>query len=132
MSDIALPSCTQDVALLLVRIILFVTFLAESRHKFKDIKGFAKNDGVPLPVAYVVATAELLAAIGMLTGFLAQLAGIGIVLLMIGTTYMQIFKWHSPYWANQKGWEYDVIMLVLGAVIAAFGAGRISLDALLH
>lgn len=127
MFDITLPAIVTSIVLLLVRIILTVTFVAEARFKLKDIRTFAKNDGIPLPVAYFVAFAEACAALGMLTGVLAQWAGLGIVVLMIATICLQIFKWHSPYWANKKGWEYDLLMLTLGAVILVFGAGAFAL-----
>jgi putative oxidoreductase len=124
MFDSTTPILFQDVALLMVRILLAVTFLAEARIKFRDIKTFSKNDGVPVPVAYGIAVAELAAALAMLTGVLAQWAGIGLVLLMCATISLHIFKWHSPYWANKKGWEYDLLMLVLAAVVVVFGAGQ--------
>lgn len=127
MFAITLPTIITSIVLLLVRIILTVTFVAEARFKLKDIRAFAKNDGVPLPVAYFVAFAEACAAIGMLTGVLAQWAGLGIILLMLVTIGLQVFKWHSPYWANKKGWEYDLLMLTLGAVIFVFGPGSFAL-----
>ena len=123
-----MPLIVQSIVLLLVRLLLAVTFFAEARVKFKDIKAFSKNDGMPVPVAYVIATAELCAAIAMLSGVLAQWAGLGLVLLMLGTTCLHIFKWHSPYWANKRGWEYDVLMLVLAAVIVVFGPGEFSVS----
>ena len=118
-----MPIIIQSVVLLLVRILLAITFFAEARHKFKDIKAFAKQDGLPVPAAIFVAAAELCAAVGMLSGVLAQWAGVGLVLLMLGTICLHIFKWHSPYWANKRGWEYDVLMLALAAVVTVFGAG---------
>lgn len=124
MFDLTIPIFFQDIALLVVRILLAVTFLAEARIKFRDMKAFSKNDDVPIPVGYAVATAELAAACAMLTGVLAQWAGIGLVLLMCATISLHIFKWHSPYWANKKGWEYDLLMLVLAAVVVVFGAGQ--------
>ena len=81
---------------------LVVTFTAEARHKFKDIKAFAKADGIPVPVAVFVAVAELAAALSMASGVLAQWAGVGLVLLMLCTISLHIFKWHSPYWANRR------------------------------
>ncbi len=117
------PVIIQSVVLLLVRVLLAVTFFAEARFKLKDIHTFAKNDGLPVPVAYIVAFAELAAAVSMLSGVLAQWAGVGLVLLMLATTGLHIFKWHSPYWANKRGWEYDVLMLALAAVVTVFGAG---------
>jgi putative oxidoreductase len=128
MFDFTVPAIVTSLVLLLVRILLTITFLAEARFKFKDIKAFSKNDGVPIPAAYAIATAELAGALGMLSGVLTQWAGIGLVLLMIGTICLHIFKWHSPYWANKKGWEYDLIMLVLAAVIAVSGPGQFALQ----
>lgn len=128
MFEISLPVIASSVVLLLVRVVLAVSFFTESRTKFRDIKGFSKNDGVPVPVAYFVATAEAAAALGMLTGVLAQWAGFGIILLMCGTIYMQIFKWHSKYWAIERGWEYDLLTLILAAVIAVFGAGQFAIS----
>ena len=132
METFAIPVIVQSIVLLLVRILLAVTFFAEARHKFKDIKAFAKQDGLPVPAAVFVAVAELCAAMGMLSGVLAQWAGVGLVLLMLGTTCLHIFKWHSPYWANKRGWEYDVLMLALAAVIVAFGPGEFTLLTLLY
>ncbi len=101
-----------------------------STQKERDIKAFSKNDGVPIPTAYFIATAELLAALGMLSGVLAQWAGVGLVLLMLGTICLHIFKWHSKYWANKGGWEYDLIMLAFAAIIVAFGPGQFVLFSL--
>ena len=122
-----LPTIVTSLILLLVRILLAVAFFSEARYKLKDIKAFSKNDGLPLPVAYFIAIAELCAALGMLTGVLAQWAGVGVVLLMFGTICLHVFKWHSPYWASKRGWEYDVIMLAFAAVIAAYGPGLFTL-----
>lgn len=124
MLTFTVPIVIQSVVLFAVRVVLAITFFAEARVKFKDIQAFSKNDGVPVPVACIIAVAELCAALGMLTGVLAQWAGVGIMLLMFGTISFHIFKWHSPYWANKRGWEYDLLMLVLAAIIAAFGAGK--------
>lgn len=124
MFEFTVPVIVTSTVLFLVRIILSVTFFNESWVKFKDIKKFSKNDGVPLPVAYFVATAELCAVLGMLSGVLAQWAGVGLVLLMLSTLSLQIFRWHSPYWAAKRGWEYDLIMLTLAAIIAVYGPGQ--------
>jgi putative oxidoreductase len=127
MFEFTLPAIFSSIVLLLVRLVLVVTFVSESRYKLRDIRGFAKNDGLPVPVALFVAIAEVCAALGMLTGVLAQWAGAGVMLLMLTTIGLHVFKWHSPYWANKRGWEYDLLMFVLAAVIAVFGAGAFAL-----
>ncbi len=127
MITFTVPILIQSLVLLLVRIVLAITFFAEARVKFKDIKTFSKNDGVPIWAAYIIATAEFCAALGMLSGVLAQWAGVGLVILMCGTISLHIFKWHSPYWASKRGWEYDLLMLTLAAAIAVFGAGQLAI-----
>lgn len=127
MMEFTVPVIVQSVVLLLVRIVLVVVFLVEARVKFKDLKGFAKSHQLPFGAALVVATAELCAALGMASGILAQWAGVGIVVLMTCTIALHIFKWHSPYWASKRGWEYDLLLLVFGAVIAVFGAGQFAI-----
>ena len=117
------PTIVMNGVLFLVRLVLTITFVKEAKVKFSDLKGFSKADGVPLPVAGAVATAELCAALGMLSGVLAQWAGLGLIALMLFTTGLHVFKWHSKYWANKGGWEYDVLMLALAAVIVVFGPG---------
>lgn len=127
MGEVTVPIIVQGIVLLLVRVILAITFFTEARTKLRDIKKFARNDGVPVWVGYGVAFAELAAALAMLTGVLAQWAGIGLVLLMCITIGMHLFKWHSPYWASKHGWEYDLLMLTLAGVIVVFGAGSFAI-----
>lgn len=112
-----------NLVLAAVRLLLVITFMHQSQAKFKDLKGFAKNDGISVGAATLAAVAEGAAALGMLTGVLAFWAGLGIILLMLGTSSLHWFRWHTKYWAYDRGWEYDMIMIVLAAVIVAFGPG---------
>ncbi|MEU6564873.1 DoxX family protein [Nocardia nova] len=82
-------------------------------------------------MAYVVATAEMLGAIGVILGVLTPVAAGGIMLLMLATMALHIVEWHSPYWASSGGWEYDLMLFTLAGLIAFFGAGAVSADGLL-
>ncbi|MCM1014163.1 DoxX family membrane protein [Brevibacterium sp. XM4083] len=124
------PPLVIAVVLFLVRGLLAFTFFHESLLKLKDVRRFAKNDGLPLPLAWFVPIAEFAAALSFATGVLAQFAGIGVVVLMLITISMQNFRWHSKYWAADNGWEYDLFLLTLAAVIAVFGAGPIAIPTL--
>ena len=115
------------ITLAAVRVLLTVAFAREAVIKLRDIPGFAKNDGIPAPLALVVAIAELTAALSFASGILAQFAGIGVVLLMLITTSMHVFKWKSNYWAQKGGPEYDLLLLALAAVIVVFGPGAIAI-----
>lgn len=116
-----------DIVVLLVRVVIGVAFLTESYIKAKDIKKFAKSDGLPIPVARFVTLCEFMAAVSMISGVLSQFAAIGIMILMSLTMSMQIFKWHSPYRSAKAGWEYDLTLFTLASVILVFGAGAFSL-----
>lgn len=129
---IEIPEIGKDIVLLFIRILLVITFFYEAKVKFKDINGFAKSHGIPSPVAVFVASAELLAGLSMLLGYLTQFASIGIIILMVSTLYLQVFKWKSKYWAAKQGPEYDLIQLAFAAVILVFGAGAFSIEAFLQ
>ncbi|HUH53927.1 MAG TPA: DoxX family protein [Microbacteriaceae bacterium] len=124
---IVVPSLIATVTILAVRIVLTVAFTREAMLKLKDIPKFAKNDEIPVPLAWFVAIAELTAAVSFATGFLSQLAGLGVIVLMLITTSMHVFKWKSSYWAQKGGPEYDLMLLVLAAVIVAFGPGSLAI-----
>lgn len=123
-------SVIAAIVLLVVRALLAVAFLREALLKLKDIRAFAKKDGVPLPLAWFVAIAELAAALSFASGILAQWAGIGVVLLMLITTGLHVFRWHSAYWAQKAGPEYDLLLLALAAVVAVSGTGVLAIPAL--
>lgn len=117
------PIVFISITLGLVRLMLAVAFVREALVKLKDIGAFAKNDAIPVGLAWFVAIAELAAALSFATGFLSQLAAIGIMLLMLITTGLHVLKWRSTYWAQKGGPEYDLLLFVLAAVVAVFGPG---------
>ncbi|WP_181275850.1 DoxX family protein [Brevibacterium oceani] len=124
------PTIVAGVLLLLVRALLAVAFVREFIVKAKDIPRFAKADGLNVPTAWFVAIAELAAAVSFATGVLAQWAGIGVIILMLITTCLHVFKWHSTYWASAGGPEYDLLLLMLAAVVTVFGIGPIAIPTL--
>lgn len=117
------PVHTPDLALLLIRLIAGFSFLVAARNKSRDIVAFAKKNGLPVPVAAVVMSAEFVSGLALILGILAQFAALVIMLLMLGTLRLHIFKWRSPYWADKGGWEYDLMLFAMAAVISVFGAG---------
>ena len=131
MLDITLPAYATDLILLAIRIVVAVAFVVSARNKFKNMNKFAKNHGLSIQVGYFLATAEIAGALGIATGVLGQLAALGLMLLMCSTMYLHIFKWKSPYWANRGGWEYDLMLFLLCAVLLSSGLGSYTLYAIL-
>ena len=122
-----LPPVATDLLLLAIRTVVAVAFVVSARNKFRNMKMFAKNNGLPVPAGYFVAIAESCGAFGLATGLLAQWAAAGLALLMIGTMSLHIFKWRSPYWASEGGWEYDLMLFCLSAAVFILGPGMFTL-----
>ncbi|OGL37918.1 hypothetical protein A3B63_00925, partial [Candidatus Saccharibacteria bacterium RIFCSPLOWO2_01_FULL_49_22] len=111
-------------SLLLIRLVVGFSFIVASRNKSKDIKKFARNNGMPVPVAMLVMTAEMATGLALIFGVFTQIAALAIMLLMIGTMRLHIFKWKSPYWAAKGGWEYDLMLFAMASIIFVFGGGK--------
>ena len=104
-----------------------VSFFFSALNKAKNPKRSAKHNSIPLPLLLFVMCAEFAGALGLVSGILGQFAALGLMLLMLGTITLHIFVWKSKYWANESGWEYDVMLFSLCAVIASFGVGGIAI-----
>ena len=65
----------------------------------------------------------------MITGVLAQLAAIGLILIMLGAMQKKIFVWHTGFWGKSGtgGWSYDTMIVIINLVIATTGGGNLSL-----
>lgn len=124
MVEITVPALIADLSLLLIRLVVGFSFIVASRNKSRDIKKFARNNGMPVPVAMLVMTAEMATGLALIFGVFTQIAALAIMLLMIGTMRLHIFKWKSPYWAAKGGWEYDLMLFAMASIIFVFGGGK--------
>jgi putative oxidoreductase len=127
MVHITPPDHAKDVCLLLIRLIVGFSFIIAARNKSRNIKKFAKNNGLPVPAAIVVMCLEFISGTALILGVWSQIAAIAIMMLMLGTMRLHIFKWRSPYWAQSGGWEYDLMLFAFAAVIFILGAGSFAL-----
>lgn len=116
-----------DLPLLLMRLVVGFVFVVAVRNKLKDIAAFAEHNGLPVPVARALTVAEAAGAIGLILGVLTQLSALVIALTMLGSMSFHIFRWKSPYWAASGGWEYDLMIFSMAAVILTTGGGGIAL-----
>src|SRR5690349_20425000 len=110
MVHINFPAGTDDYLLLFIRLIVAFSFIVAARNKGRHIRKFAKSNGLPVPAAILVMIAEFTAGTALAVGILPQIAALILMFLMLGTIRLHIFKWHSPYWADRGGWEYDLML----------------------
>jgi len=113
--------------LFLIRGVVALTFFVSSTSKLRNIKKAAKRNEQPVAVMMFVAIAEFAGALGMITGVLGRFAALGLMLLMLITISIHVFRWKSHYWAEKGGWEYDLMLFLFAAVIALLGPGYISI-----
>jgi putative oxidoreductase len=78
--------------------------------------------------------AEFAGGLGVVSGLLAQLAAVGLILVMAGAIQRKMFVWHTGFWGQTgtNGWSYDLMLVVMCVVIATTGGGSLGLQILLR
>ncbi|MFD9670098.1 DoxX family protein [Rhodococcus sp. NPDC059968] len=76
--------------------------------------------------ARLAATTEIGSGILLAMGLLTPLAGAAIVALMLVAGYT--VHRGSGFFVNANGWEYNVVLAVVGVSVSITGAGRWSID----
>jgi putative oxidoreductase len=122
-----------DIALLLLRCMIAVIFISSGYTDLKHTDARCKDLGTSKPFTKFLGLAELAGGLGVLSGVLAQVAALGLILLMLGAVQKKMFVWHSGFWGKSgtDGWSYDLIMIVMNFVIVTTGGGSLSLMRLL-
>jgi putative oxidoreductase len=118
-----------DVALLLLRVMVGIVFITSGWNHLKDPEGRSKDIEGSKGFTIFLGAAELVGGLGVIFGVLAQLAAIGLILIMLGAIQRKIFVWHSGFWGKSgtNGWSYDTMLVVMNLVIVTTGGGNFSL-----
>lgn len=126
----------SDLALVVARVVLGVILIARGWQKFvtngldATSQGFA-GMGVPLPTfsAGLAGTVELIGGLALIVGAFTTIAGTAVALVMFGAFWFA----HAGggVFAAEGGWELVGALAVGALALAAAGAGRFSVDALL-
>ncbi len=120
----------RELGLLALRLMVGALFFYSGQRKIRDVKSFAKHNDLPFIVGLGAVLFELVGGFMLIVGLYSQIAAFMIILIMLGAMHSHIFKWKSPYWAQNKGWEYDLMWLVMCLVILTSGGGKHTLDTL--
>jgi len=115
----------SDIALLLLRCVVASVFITSGWSEVSDPVAKGKQNGISPGLSRVVGAAEVLGGLGVLTGVLAQLAALGLILIMLGAIKKKIVDWHTGYWGKDSlGWNYDLMFVIMNLVIVTTGGGR--------
>jgi len=106
----------SDFALLILRLALGTVFLFHGLPK-KGLWSAQPSDQLPaglLTRLRILSIAEPAGALGLIFGFLTQLAGLGLVIVMVGAITFLRTKAHRKFKeANAPGWEFEFMLLVV-------------------
>lgn len=106
-----------------LRLSLAATFLYHGWGKF-PIDAFSQAMGMPVPLAWAVAIAELVGGAALIAGafgkdILTRLGGLIVIVIMIGAIGMVHAK--NGFNVMNGGMEFQLLMLVTGLYFAAKG-----------
>ena len=121
----------SDFALLILRLALGTVFLFHGLPK-KGLWSAQPSDQLPaglLTRLRILSIAEPAGALGLIFGLLTQLAGLGLVIVMVGAITFLRTKAHRKFKeANAPGWEFEFMLLVVALALAILGGGKYALD----
>jgi len=121
----------SDFALLSLRLALGTVFLFHGLPK-KGLWSAQPSDQLPaglLTRLRILSIVEPAGALGLIFGFLTQLAGLGLVIVMVGAITFLRTKAHRKFKeANAPGWEFEFMLLVVALALAILGGGKYALD----
>ena len=113
-----------DFGILLLRLMVAAVFLTSGWSHVTRAEERSKNIGMSKGFTAFLGVAELAGGLGVLFGFLTQIAAIGLILVMLGSIHKKIFVWHTGFWGEKSsGWHYDLIFVLINLLIAFTDGG---------
>ncbi|MGW0172826.1 DoxX family protein [Rhodococcus sp. NPDC003322] len=129
-------SALRDLALLVARLGIGVIFVAHGWQKFftygiSGVQASFEQMGAPLHnlSAILAATIELVGGFALIAGIATPIVGILLFLDMLGAFF--ITHTGNGIFVSEGGYELVLALGVSSLLIAAIGAGRFSVDALI-
>src|SRR5207244_9980000 len=135
----------DDYALTIARLVLGILFFIHGDQLMLGWFGgyglsgsmafFTKDLGIPAPFAFLAICAEFFGGLMLIAGFLGRIAALTIICTMA----VAVVKVHWQFgvfmnwFGTQKGegFEYHLLAITIGVVVALRGSGALSLDRLM-
>jgi putative oxidoreductase len=126
----AFPQLTQFTDAAMVGLV----FITSGYKHLTDPAARSKDIGMSKSFTIFLGAAEFAGSLGVISGILAQLAAIGLILVMLGAIQKKILTWHTGFWGKSgtSGWSYEIMLIVMNLVIVTTGGGNLTLTRLIH
>jgi putative oxidoreductase len=126
--------------ILLLRLVLGLTLAAHGAPKLfgafgggglRGTAAFFAGLGLraPLLLAFTAGLAELGGGLLLALGLLTPVAALAVVVVMLNAIVS--VHWRNGFWNTKGGYEYNALICAVAVSLAAAGAGRFSIDALI-
>ena len=119
---------SYDIALVLMRVIVGVIFMAHGSQKIfgafggPGLTAFVENMG---SIGYLIAVGEFFGGAGIIVGFLARFSALSNIVIMIGAVAM--VHWKNGFFGQNGGYEYNLALIGLLLPILIVGPGFYSI-----
>ena len=135
-----LEMTTLDLALLVIRVFLGITFVLHGGQKLfgwyggagiKGARSMMQDLGVAHPglLGWMAALSEAGGGLFVLIGLLTPLAAALIISTMLVAIYT--VHWKNGFFGGNRGYEFNLSLIALAATLVLMGAGLVSVDYLL-
>jgi putative oxidoreductase len=122
------PPYFEDVAILLMRLLVALIFITSGWDALKDPQARAKDTGIGTGFAILLGWAEALGGLGLVFGVLTQFAALGFIIILLGAIQKKIFAWHIGFYGeNTYGWDYESLLVLMNLTIVATNGGAFTL-----
>src|SRR3989454_12782391 len=120
----------SDLALLVLRIGLGAVFLTHGlgKRKLWSMQPSAQMPAGMLRKLRLLSIVDPAGGLGVLFGFLTQLAALGLVIVMLGAIQFLITKVHRKFTGENTGWEFEFMLLIVAFALFIMGGGKYALD----
>ena len=119
-----LPAPFADAALLLLRVVVALVFLASGWSHVREPEKRGESIGLSPPATLALGIAEVAGAAMLILGLWPQPAALLLIGVMLGAIYKKIFVWETGFWGDEGGgWYYDLLYLAANLAIFATGGG---------
>jgi putative oxidoreductase len=121
-----------DIALLFLRLMVGIGFITSGYKHVKDPEVRSKDIGMSKGFTILLGAAELVGGLGVISGVFAQIAAIGLILVMLGAIQKKIFAWHTGFWGQSgtNGWSYGTMLVVMSLGMVTTGGGNLNFTSL--
>jgi putative oxidoreductase len=131
---------TLDLALLVIRVVLGITFVLHGGQKLfgwyggagiKGTRSMMQNLGVAHPglLGWMAALSEAGGGLFVLIGLVTPLAAALIISIMLVAIYT--VHWKNGFFNGNRGYEFNLSLIALAVTLILTGAGLVSVDHLL-